>query len=74
VDAEKKIMGMVRNALTGAEDNLYRANQQFGTMSDQQLDQEYGRAGKTCRQLFTEYQDEVDDIKGCMQWIKEKGV
>lgn len=54
-EIKQYIISIVKNATS---DNLERANMQFGRMSDDQLDKEYGQSGRTCREIWNEYKDE----------------
>jgi len=44
---------IVRNA---KGDDLERARMAFGKMSNEQLDQQYGQSGQTCREILNEYE------------------
>ena len=65
-----RVLTMVKNALSGAEDNLYRANMQFGKMSAKELEQEYGQSGRTCGEILHVYQIERDELKRCVAWVE----
>jgi len=66
---EKKVTQIVRDKLGVAEDNLHRANLQFGKMSESELSQKWGESGHSCRFILTEYEDEVNDLKECLAWL-----
>lgn len=61
---------IVKNTLVGAEDNLYRANMQFGKMTSKELAQEYGQSGRTCGEILEEYQAEVSELERCLAWVE----
>lgn len=65
-----KVLQIVKNALAGAEDNLYRANIQFGKMSAKELEQEYGQSCRTCGEILHEYQIERDELRRCVAWVE----
>lgn len=65
-----RVLTIVRNALAGAEDNLYRASMQFGKMTEKELNSEYGQSGRTCGQIYEEYQTEVAELKRCATWVE----
>lgn len=65
-----QVLTIVKSALSGAEDNLYRANIQFGKMSEKELEQEYGQSGRTCGEILHEYQLKRDELKRCVAWVE----
>lgn len=67
---KKKVLLIVKNALGGAEDNLYRANIQFGKMTNTELLKEYGESGKTCGDILLGYQNEIAEMKRCVAWVE----
>lgn len=67
---KERVMKIVKSALGGAEDNLYRANMQFGKMTGKELAQEYGQSGRTCSEILEEYQAEVAELKRCVAWVE----
>lgn len=66
-----KVLQIVKNALGGAEDNLYRANMQFGHMGHEQLKEEYGQSGRTCGDIMQGYRDSHDELKQCLAWVED---
>ena len=68
-----KVLKIVQNALGGSEDNLYRANMQFGKMAPEQLKEEYGQSGKTCGEVMQGYRDANEEMKQCVAWVKDCG-
>lgn len=64
-----KVLSIVNGALSGAEDNLYRANMQFGKMTQKELAEEYGQSGRTCGDILHEYQIERDELLRCVNWV-----
>lgn len=67
---KNRVLTIVKSALAGAEDDFYRANMQFGKMSAKELEQEYGQSGRTCGEIFHEYQIERDELKRCVAWVE----
>jgi len=65
-----RVLRIVKNALGGAEDNLYRAKRQFGHMTPTELSKEYGLSGRTCGEILEEYQAEVAELKHCEAWVE----
>lgn len=51
---EEKLFQIVEHA---AGDDLTRARQAFGRLSDAELDKPYGQSGQTCRQILKQYED-----------------
>lgn len=52
-------------------DNLERAQHAFGNMSDQQLDQQYGQSGQTCREILKGYQDHADTCSAAKTLVSD---
>ena len=69
-DMKDRVLQIVRSALCGAEDNLYRANMQFGKMTGKELAQERGQSGRTCGEILEEYRAEVAELKRCVAWVE----
>jgi len=53
---KEKVLQIVKNNLGGTEDNLYRANMQFGNMSGDDLTKEYGESGRSCGEILRGYE------------------
>ena len=64
-----KVLEIILNALSAAEDNLYRANMEFGKLSAKKLAKEYGESGLTCQEHLDIFQLEVDRLKQCVNWV-----
>ncbi len=67
---KNKVLEIVKNALGGAEDNLYRANLQFGRMTVDELSKEYGQSGNTCEDVMQGYRDAEEEMKQCVAWVE----
>ncbi len=67
---KERVLRIVEAAAAGANDNLYRATLQFGGMSQKELGEEYGESGKTCGELYEEYQAEVAEMDRCVAWVE----
>lgn len=65
-----RVLNIVNNYLIGANDNLARANMQFGKMTDEELNAEYYQSGRTCKDIFDGYKNEVEMLKKCVKWVK----
>ena len=65
-----KVLEIVHSALSAAEDNLYRANMEFGKLSAKKLAKEYGESGLTCGEIFDVYKLEVGRLKQCVEWLE----
>ena len=68
---KEDVLNIVKSALAGSEDNLYRANLQFGKMTPEQLKKEYGQSGKTCGEVLQGYRDENERLKQCVAWVED---
>ncbi len=67
---KEQVLEIVRSALSGAEDNLYRAKKQFGHMSESELGQMYGRSGITCGEIYHDAQIKHSELKRCVAWVE----
>lgn len=65
-----QVLQIVKGALAGAEDNLYRANMQFGKMTQEELGEEYGQSGRKCGDVLAGYQDKKAELERCVKWIE----
>ena len=65
-----KVLEIIHGALSAAEDNLYRANMEFGKLSAKKLAKEYGESGLTCGEIFDVYKLEVARLKQCAEWLE----
>ena len=65
-----KVLEIVHSALSAAEDNLYRANMEFGKLSAKKLAKEYGESGLTCGEIFDVHKLEVARLKQCVEWLE----
>lgn len=70
IEMKERVLKIVKSALCGAEDNMNRANMQFGKMTGRELAQEYGQSGRTCGEILEEYQAEVAELKRCVAWVE----
>lgn len=64
-----KILRLIDNNLGGAQDNAYRARMQFGRMTPDQLDKEYGQSGRKCKDILAEYEDAVKEATDMKAWF-----
>lgn len=69
---KNNVLKIVKSALAGAEDNLYRAEMQFGNMTADELGKQYGQSGKTCGEILGGYRDKQDELAECVKWVESK--
>jgi hypothetical protein len=69
---KERTLRLVKNALSNAEDDLYRANLQFGRMTTKQFNQEWGRSGRSCGEILLGYREEVDELKQALVWVNTR--
>ena len=67
---KEKVLDIVKSALGGAKDNLYRANMQFGKMTQKELGEEYGQSGRTCGDVLAVYQNAEAELERCVKWVE----
>mgnify|MGYP001579315069 CR=1 FL=1 len=51
-------------------DDLHRARAAFAHLSDQQMDQEYGVSGKTCREILAGYEEREKAVRDATAWVE----
>ena len=53
-------------------DDLERAEHAFHGMSEEELDQEYGRSEQTCREILEGYRDSRRDHEAACNWLANR--
>lgn len=66
---KNKVLEIIQTALSNAEDNLTRANMQFGKMTIEGLKQKYGESESTCGEILDQYQTRYNELKQCAVWV-----
>jgi len=51
-------------------DDLYRAKRAFGSLSENDLDKEYGQSGESCRSILNGYIERDNKINKAIEWLK----
>jgi hypothetical protein len=67
---KEQVLEIVKGALGGAEDNLYRANLQFRNRTAKGMLEEYGQSGRTCADVLAGYQDRKAELERCVKWVE----
>ena len=67
---KEKVLDIVKSKLGGAEDNLARANMQFGSLTTEKLNLEYEQSGRTCGEILHGYLIQRDELKRCVTWVE----
>ena len=65
-----KVLEIILNALSTAEDDLCDAKMEFGKLSAEEMIQEYGESGLMHQEYLDIFQLEVDRLKQCIQWLE----
>ena len=65
-----KILEIILNALSAAEDTLYDTKMEFKSLSTKEMTYEYGESGLTCQEHLDIFQLEVDRLKQCVEWLE----
>ena len=58
-----KVLEIILNALSAAEDTLYDTKMEFASLSTEKMTQEYGESGLACQEYLDVFQLEVDRLK-----------
>ena len=65
-----KVLEIILNALSAAEDTLYDTKMEFRRLSTKEMTYEYGESGLTCQEHLDIFQLEVDRLKQCVEWLE----
>ena len=65
-----KVLEIILNALSAAEDDLYDTKIEFRSLSTKEMNYEYGESGLTCQEHLDIFQLEVDRLKQCVEWLE----
>ncbi len=65
-----KVLEIILNALSAAEDDLYDTKIEFRSLSTKEMNNEYGESGLTCQEHLDIFQLEVDRLKQCVEWLE----
>ena len=65
-----KVLKIILNALSAAEDDLYDTKIEFRSLSTKEMNYEYGESGLTCQEHLDIFQLEVDRLKQCVEWLE----
>ena len=65
-----KVLEIILNALSAAEDTLYDTKMEFRSLSTKEMTYEYGESGLTCQEHLDIFQLEVDRLKQCVEWLE----
>jgi len=69
---KSEVLKIVKNALGEASEKLIRASRQFGSMSDDDLKNEYGMSGQTCGDILRGYKLEKRKLTECVNWVEKQ--
>ncbi len=64
-----KVLEIILNALSAAEDDLYDTKIEFRSLSTKEMTYDYGESGLTCQEHLDIFQLEVDRLKQCVNWV-----
>lgn len=64
-----KVLRLIDAEISRDADNLRRAEAAFGRMSTTGLDREYGQSGKTCREIWDGYKNNLAESKKIREWF-----
>ena len=67
-----KVLEIILNALSAAEDDLYDTKIEFRSLSTKEMNYEYGESGLTCQEHLDIFQLEVDRLKQCVNWVNTR--
>ena len=67
-----KVLEIILNALSAAEDNFYDAKMEFRNLSAEEMIQEYAESGLTRQEYLYIFELEVDRLKQCVNWVNTR--
>ena len=67
-----KVLEIILNALSAAEDNFYDAKMEFRKLSAEEMIQEYAESGLTRQEYLYIFELEVDRLKQCINWVNTR--
>ena len=73
-EMKDKILRLIDNNIKRAEDNVYRSRMQFGRMTTEQLDKEYGQSGRKCKDILMESEAAVKEAIDMGAWFIRKKI
>ena len=59
----KTALQIIKQELSCADDNLYRAKLRFGNLTPEELSKEYGESGQSCGEILDSCERTVREIK-----------
>ena len=65
-----KVLEIILNALSAAEDTLYDTKMEFKSLPTKEMTLWYGESGLTCQEYLDVFQLEVDRLKQCVEWLE----
>lgn len=63
------ILRLIENQIIGAQDNAFRARMQFGSMTPEQLEAEYGQSGRKCKDVLAESEGALKEATEMKEWL-----
>ena len=65
-----QVRQLVKNALGGAEDNLYRCERACSSRGASEF---YGQSGQTLNEIRQGYVNRRDELRTCLKWVEQQG-
>ena len=65
-----KVLEIILNALSSAEDTLYDTKMEFRSLSTKEMTYVYGESGLTYQEYLDIFHLEVDRLKQCVEWLE----
>lgn len=66
---KERILQLIENQIIGAQDNAFRARRQFGHMTPDELEAEYGQSGRKCKDVFAEAEVALKEATEMKEWL-----
>lgn len=66
---KERILQLIENQIIGAQDNAFRARRQFGNMTPDELEAEYGQSGRKCKDVLADNEDALKEANEMKEWL-----
>jgi len=72
MDNKKEALIIIGRELSARQDDFNRVKMQFGNMTEEESNKEYGQSGRTFGDILKGYKESFDKVAACLNWIKTR--
>ena len=66
---KEQVLKIIKAADSVARDNLHRAEHAFKHHTDEQMLENYGQSGNTCKSILDGYKEAHEYYEKCYEWV-----